>query len=266
VLNDPLVRDTFVDENGVSRAGGFNVETNPPNLSTAGPGCWCSETSVWSILWDLHDSASDGRDGISLGFAPIWEVLTSTTLNPSHRNTPAVTSIFSFIAALKAAQPGQVAAIDNLVSSQNINSSSINAFASTENNYPSGLPVYTLPLFTDISLGSTVVVRSTGTAQRRTNKLGNHRFLRFIPATSGSVTVTLGTSNAAANRDPDFYVYRSGIPVAGGTDSFNEFPEREVFSVTGGSTYIIDVYDCANGCGPDEPGTQGDYDLTVTIN
>ena len=29
--------------------------------------------------------------------------------------------------------------------------------------------------------------------------------------------------------------------------------------------YLIDVYDCADGCGTEE-GTPGDYDITVTVN
>jgi hypothetical protein len=33
------------------------------------------------------------------------------------------------------------------------------------------------------------------------------------------------------------------------------------------ATYVLDVYDCANGCDTDPPeGTPGDYALTVTIN
>jgi hypothetical protein len=37
------------------------------------------------------------------------------------------------------------------------------------------------------------------------------------------------------------------------------------------ATYVLDVYDCANGCVPPPPGdppngTAGDYALTVTIN
>ncbi len=35
--------------------------------------------------------------------------------------------------------------------------------------------------------------------------------------------------------------------------------------MTAGQTYIIDAYDCANGC-DDTSGTPGDYNLTVTIN
>ncbi len=266
VLNDPLVRDTYFDQNGAPQGGGFSVEINPPNLSTAGPGCWCSETSVWSILWDLYDSSSDGSDGITLGLGPIWEVLTSTAPTTSHRATPAVTSIFSFITALKAAQPGQAAAIDTLVSAQNIVASTINAFAATETTNPLTPPNNALPVFTDIVVGTPVVLRSTGSAERRYNKLGNRRFLRFTPASTGTVTLTLSTTNTAPTRDPDFLVFSSGALVRQGTNSSAEYPETETFSVTGGSTYIIDAYDCANGCDPDEPGTQGDYDLTVTIN
>jgi len=34
-----------------------------------------------------------------------------------------------------------------------------------------------------------------------------------------------------------------------------------------GATYVIDIYDCANGCPPEpQQGVPGDYDLTMTIN
>jgi hypothetical protein len=265
VLNDPIVRDTFFDQNGQPRGGGFNVEVNPPNLSIAGPGCWCSETTVWSILWDLYDGDSDGSDGITMGLAPIWEALTSTSIPSAHRTTPAVTSIFSFVTALKAARPGQAGQIDTLVSAQNIVASTINPFATTETNNPLSPPNNALPVFTDISVGTPVVVRTTGTADRHYNNLGNRRYLRFTPAASGTVTLTLTTTNTAPTRDPDFLVFSSGGLVRQGTNSSAEYPETETFSVTGGTTYIIDAYDCANGCS-DVEGTPGDYDLTVTIN
>jgi hypothetical protein len=34
-------------------------------------------------------------------------------------------------------------------------------------------------------------------------------------------------------------------------------------------TYVVEFYDCANGCNPTEPvngSGSGDYDLTLTIN
>ena len=264
VLGDPLFRDTFV-RNGVHVGGGFSVETNPPALQGGGPGCWCSETSVWAIIWDLYDNTFDGVDSVALGFQPIWEVLTT-----AQSNTPAVTSIFSFIAALNAARPADAILINSLVSSQNTNAgqnagNAIDAFATTENYSPTGGAIQPLPVFTSVTAGTPVVVRTSGTADRHYNKLGNRRFLRFTPAASGSFTVTLRTSNAGPNPDPDFIVYRSGTEVSRGDDPPTEYPETETFFATAGTTYIIDAYDCANGCS-DVQGTPGDYDLTVTIN
>src|SRR5690606_1658727 len=113
VLNDPDARDSG-SVGGTQFASRFNVEVNPPAAGAGGLGCWCSESSVWSIIWDLYDTVADGSDNISIGFAPIWEVLTG-----AQRNTPAMTSIFSFAAALKQARPGDVAGIDALLTGQN---------------------------------------------------------------------------------------------------------------------------------------------------
>ena len=57
----------------------------------------------------------------------------------------------------------------------------------------------------------------------------------------------------------DFWTCHDGSNEAG----INENPEVESFTATAG-TYIIDAYDCANGCG--DQGTPGDYLITVTIN
>ncbi|MEO6080017.1 MAG: PKD domain-containing protein [Steroidobacteraceae bacterium] len=255
VLNDPVVRDGFVNTLGQQVSGSFNAETNPPSTG-AGAGCWCSEISVVSILWDLYDSVSDGSDNISLGFAPIWAAMTG-----DQRNTPAFTSIFSFITALKAAQPGSAALINTLVAAQNINAASIDAFATAETNAP--FPNM-LPLYANITRGGgPVIVRSIDDGGHF-NKAGNGGLLRFVATSTGPVTVTLTTSNPAVNSDPDFFVQRSGILVALGDDGAPQ-PETETFNVTAGTTYVINAYDCANGCDTVQ-GTPGDYDLTVTIN
>jgi hypothetical protein len=104
----------------------------------------------------------------------------------------------------------------------------------------------------------------------RANKAGNRSFLRFVPTQSGIVTLTLATSNVATDRDPDFLVWTASnlltrIPVADGREGSAEYPETETFAVTAGQTYLIEAYDCANGC-DDESGTPGDYNLTATIN
>jgi hypothetical protein len=255
VLGDPLVLDSFVD-NGQQVAGGFNVETNPPGGFT-GPGCWCSEPTVWALLWDLYDNVADANDTLALGFQPVWDALTG-----GHSSTRGFATIFSYIEALKTARPQDAAAINTLVAAQNIDSATIDAFATTETHAP--LPNQ-LPVYTNIVKGTPVVLRNTDDAGHY-NKLGNHRFLRFVPLASETITITLTTSNPnGTEADPDFLIYRDGEPFGSSTQPPNA-QRNEVASgpVTVGSEYILDVYDCANGCG-DVEGIPGDYDLTVLI-
>jgi hypothetical protein len=263
VLNDSMARDSYV-LNGSQQSAGFDVETNPPAAAGAGAGCWCSESSVQSILWDLYDNVPDGSDNISLGFTPLWNVFAT-----AQKTTESAPSIFSFIAGLKAAQPAVAGLINTLVAAQNINAATLDAFASTETNAPFA---NMLPLFASINVnGAPVVVRNTDDGGHH-NKAGNHSFLRFTAPSSASVRVTVTTSNPAADADPDFVVYRGspdGVSAGGGPLVFGDDgppqPEVEDVPVSVGRIYVIDAYDCANGCGA-ALGTPGDYDLTVTVS
>jgi hypothetical protein len=241
------------------------VETNPSTSAPGSPignfGAWASESSVWSILWDLHDSAADTNDTVALGFAPIWQVLVG-----EQRTTPSFTTIFSFVSALKTGRTaGQVNAINSLVNAQNIVSPTITAFATTETNVPTPLSsTDILPVYTLVTPGgASVQVKSIVDAEGDTyNALGNRHFLRFTAASTGPVTVQVSTSNVTA-ADPDFYVWRAGTLVAVGED-FGAV-ESQTFNVTAGQTYVIDAYECSNGCSGNQ-GTPGNYTLTVTVN
>lgn len=272
-LNDPNSFDTFtsttqfvgcVPGNGIyflctSR---FNVEDNPPASGIGSPpgntGCWCSESSVWSILWDLFDSAADANDTLALGFQPLWNVLTN-----QQRTTPAFTSIFSFASALKAARPGDAAAIDTLLAAQNIDSVQ-DAFGTGETHSPNTVQADgALPLYTPITVGGPPVVLRNVDDAGHYNKLGNHRFVTFTLATARTITISVSTSNPDAGADPDFVVYRNGSFIGSGEDP-PPGAETETFNAAAG-TYVIDIYDCANGCSTAQ-GIQGDYDLTVSVN
>jgi len=274
VLNDPLARDTYTSQTnfvGCSAAGGgtflctstFNIETNPSTTPPGSPsgnyGCWCSESSVWSILWDIYDTQADGSDNISLGFQPLWNVLTG-----SQRTTRAFTSIFSFIDGLKDSQPASAVAIDNLLAAQNI-SGVQDIFGSGETHFPNNVASNAaLPIYTDIVVGGgPVIVRNVDDAGRY-NTLGNRRFLKFTLATPRVITISVSSSNIDVNADPDFIVYRNGVQLNLATQDPPPQPETVSFSATNGD-YLLDVYDCANGCGAEE-GTPGDYNLTVTVN
>jgi hypothetical protein len=261
VLNDPIALDSFF--NGTSQvAGRFNIETNPQTSPVGAPnnnyGCWCSESSVWSILWDIHDNAADANDTLALGFQPIWNVL----IGPQD-TTPAFTTIFSFITALKAQNAGSAGAINTLVAAQNIDAANMDAFATTETHVPTNVPTAAaLPLFPVANLGGPAVVLATVNDAGRHNKLGNRRFVRFNVPTTRSVTVTASSSNPN-NPDTDFRVFRSGTFVISATAGPAP-SETATFNAPAGD-YMIDVYDCANGCDAEE-GTPGDYNLTITVN
>jgi hypothetical protein len=265
VLNDPVARDSS-RQGGTLTSSTFNVETNPstsaPGIPSGNFGCWCSESSVWSILWDLYDNTNDGADSVSLGFGPIWSVLEG-----AQATTPAYTTIFSFLTALKVGRsPGELTAMNTLVTAQNIRFSDIDAFATTETFVPSppfaALSADVLPIYTTITAGAPVIVRSVDTAKRQ-NGLGSHRFLRFTPPASGSRTVTVTSSNPNTP-DPDFTMQNAGTYVMVEEEPPPQ-PETGTENLTGGTTYVIDVHDCANGCGGNQ-GTPGAYNLTVTIN
>ena len=261
VLNDPVVRDSFV-QMGTPVTSIINVETNPSTNPPGGggdrSGCWCSESTVWSLLWDFYDNAADANDNVALGFAPMWTVLTGT-----QKTTPAFTTIFSFVTALKGTQSASVNTnINTLVAAQNITASSIDAFASTETHFPAEVVQgASLPLYTTATLGTPMILRNVNDAGTF-NKLGNHRYVRLDVASARNVTVTASSSNPNT-ADTDFRIYKNGSFVTSGETPPPD-PQSKTFAATAG-TYLIDVYDCANGCDTSQ-GTEGDYDLTVTVN
>jgi uncharacterized membrane protein YdcZ (DUF606 family) len=267
VLNDPVARDS-ANDNGNLWSGVFNIETNPSTTPVARTnyGCWCSESSVYSILWDVYDSAADSNDNVALGFPPIWNVLVG-----AQRTTPAFTTIFSFITALKSQNAGSTAAIDALVAAQNITSATIDAYGTNETHAPVEVPaIAALPVYTVATVGGgDVVLRTVDDAESQSlpddglNKIGDRRFVRFALATARTITITASSSNPN-NSDTDFNVYRDGAFV----QSASSLPApSETLTLTDApaGNYLIDVYDCANGCDDLPQGTSGDYDLTVKI-
>jgi hypothetical protein len=245
-----------------------NPATTPPGSPAGNFGCWCSESSVWAILWDVFDNDGEAGDTVTLGFTPIWNVLKGP-----ERTTPAFTTIFSFIKALKDLNVSSVAAINTLLAAQNINGNTLDAYGSTEANLPTPFQsVEVFPIYaTANTSGTPVTLRSSDrggptTVDTSGNKLSNHRFIRFTaPGAGGMVTITATSTSPLATRDVDFLVYRSSpFGLARSATSGPAASEATTMPVAGGAEYLIDVYDCANGCDPAE-NTPGDYDLTVTI-
>ncbi|HZR10087.1 MAG TPA: hypothetical protein VFA79_16000 [Myxococcales bacterium] len=86
----------YSDSSGTRQGQGFGFDLEDNTSSDPVPG-WFSETSVQSILYDLFDSGSnEAFDGVALGLGPIYDVMTG-----GEKNTTALTTLYSFIAALK---------------------------------------------------------------------------------------------------------------------------------------------------------------------
>ena len=62
-----------------------------------------------------------------------------------------------------------------------------------------------------------------------------------------TVTITVSSSNTN-NPDPDFRVYRAGTFVLVDDDPPPAAGDRTTRQCAAGTTYVLDVYDCANGC------------------
>jgi len=230
---DPEYRDSF---GGSQNADfGFNVETRP-NSAGSNPG-WYSEESVHEILYDLFDADSDGVDSISLGFAPLYQVFVG-----AQRTTPALTSLFSFIAGLKAARPQDEAAIDALLAGQQIDSIA-DAFGSGETNAGNPPSVDVLPIYRTLSVGAPVQVCSDndyGTG----NKLGVRSFVRFTAGADASYQFTATQVITAQNSDPDIGFFDQGFVVRSETTTPNT--ETLTRTLTGGTQYVLSVYEFAN--------------------
>jgi len=106
VLDDAI----YIDVTGLSQSEGFFLDVEDNNCMNPG---WYSECSVQSILYDLYDISDDGADTLTLGFSPIYSVLTT-----HQKETPAFTSIFSFTKSLKTIFLDNT--IDDITSAQGI--------------------------------------------------------------------------------------------------------------------------------------------------
>lgn len=230
-LGDPQYRDS---SSGISQDFGFNLETG----STLNQG-WYSEASVGEILWDVFDTTAESGDSVTLGFAPIFAVMTGAQVE-----TDALTSIFSFATALRAQNGGSASSINALLSRENIDGT--DAFGAGESH--NGGDSRALPVYDDIALNTpkTGVCSSSVAGSTDGNKLGNRRFLRFVNNTSRLVTITAqGAASVAgtiAATDPDILVFRRGQIVLAGESATAGLETISQQQLAAG-TYILDVYD-----------------------
>lgn len=237
VTGDPRYADSF----GAGQASGFILDVSGTARDSA-PG-WYSETSVQHLFWTWHQNAS-------IGFAPIFNVLTGSMLTDS-----GLTSIFGFASRLKEAVPAQASTITANLAGRSINGT--DSFGAGETN--SGGIAQALPVYKTLNVGTTTNVCLTD-AGGAYNKLGGQAYLRF--STTGAHTITVAqTSTTGGNADPDLTLLRSD-----GTKSVFE-SDTGTSETTGAVTYgsgnhVLVVYDWKFSQGQ----TSGQRCFDVTLN
>ena len=244
-LNDPLYRDSY--DTAQSSDGSASLESD----ATPAPG-WFSEGSIGLIFYDLFDGADAEPESVQLGFGPIHEAMGAL------RDTLAFSSIHSFVNALVPLVPAQAAAVQTLVSAQDIDGVEPNDFAPLETNNggdPDNLPIYTL-----IAVGATEQVCSTGAVGESYNKLGNRSFLQLVLATDYAGSIEVTTPDPLS--DADVFVYRQGVEVASGEDIGDDLVPVTLEA----GTYVIEVYESSNVFGDFvNPAPFGDICIDVTV-
>ena len=195
-----IINDTafYLDSSGTRQASTGVFMNLEAGGSTTNAG-WYSERSISNILYDIYDSSNDTGDTLSLGFTPIYNLLIG-----AERNTATFTSLFTFITALKAENPGNDAAIDAIVANEGI--------ASISNVYGTGRSNRTAnanPLYVTLNVGASVsiVPNYTATSTTVNNRLGSYNFISFTIPTAGTYTIT---ASGTSGTNLDFYAYKAG--------------------------------------------------------
>lgn len=237
---DPIYRDALGNQQGSGFS--FSVETN--RFFNKG---WFNEASVQTILYDIFDAESDGVDTISLGFAPIYDALVSS----SYRQQSSFTSIYSFIEVLLDGQPAEVDGIEALLAEELIDGAG--SYGEGESNGPS----IALPVYLTVEPGGAAVRACSNQAvigEGEYNKLENRRFFRVTLSSAGTYTFLAQRAEGMITSDPDMRIYRAGS-LQGVAESGDINREEQSFSLAAGN-YVFELAEFSN---IDEDENTGGY-------
>jgi len=215
-------------------AWGYDAETVPNPTDDPTPNAF-SENAVLRILYDLYDTPSDGAwDQVGVGLGPVYDVLSGP-----QRQTDALTTLASFVTALKA-QPGANPTGINAVLAQYNVGPVTSDFGTGDGNLSGMFTSAPLPYSGGIGLGGGFP----------SNSYQQNQYWVFT-GTGRTVYVS-----ANANQDMWIAAYRKGAYV-GWADSTTSGTESFNFVSTAGVTYVLVV----QGFGQ----TTGNYNVSVSI-
>lgn len=277
----------YVDSHsaGQAKAFSFDLEQSPSRVNP-NPG-WFNEESLQALLYDLYDNGRDVPpqafvvDDLALGFAPLWAAFVN-----EQRTTRALTSVFTFVNALKLANPADQSLIDSLTTSQRI--------AAVTDEYGTGQTNFGLPtserspldvaadfntIYDAVTVDATIEnvcslddYESEFTGAE--NKLASRRFVRFTVTTPGVHTITArARAPLNAPADPDLVLHIGGemLRSEGESTCTVSTPAScvETFSPSlEAGEHVLEVYEWTNTNPVDDPDYppigRTCFDVTVT--
>jgi hypothetical protein len=275
VLGDSVYRDATGNRQGM--AGAFDIEGPLPSPipQPTNPG-WFSERSIHEIIYDIVDANPDanGSDQLSMDFVTVYAAMRN-----GHRTATALTSIFTFVDALKAANPAEAGLIDSIVSAQTINSI-VDQYGTNETNDGNTVRNDVLPVYAPIAVnGAAVNLCSTdefrSNATGMSNKLSSRRFVRFNAGSMGTYTFRAVATEVPAGEvaDPDMVLHRAGVLAVSDDAPANCSDQMlqnctETFSnFLNAGDHVLEIYEFSNTQSDDAnvpPIGRTCFDVTIT--
>ena len=247
-LGDQLYCDTSGPEGGNFALLALGAESGSYDASG-----WYDEISVLRFIYDLFDSNDEGGDSGSIGFAPIYAVMTGP-----QASTDAFATIFSFASELRMTlNPAGQALLDAQLLREDM-TPGFDRWGMGEANTAGGAPDV-IPIYTDLTAdGSTlpICVNSQFDSGRDGNKLTENRFLRIsVPVTDQyDVSMVLTTQDPPQlppddplddrdQSDPDIYLFRGPQFIEQGSSPDENTETFRTPVLQAGATYIAAVED-----------------------
>lgn len=246
VSGDPIYRDSL----GARQSLGFTINVESRSGGTQG---WFSEASIQALLYNLFDEASDSNDQLSLGFKPIYDVLTSER----YRAFDGFASIFAFRAELETQHPHLAGPLTNLLRYYGITGTGWYGDGETND---AGSPV-TLPVYHGVSLGQTVNVCSDSDFQKY-NGVDVRRFLRIhLPDTRNYTITAVRRGGNLARTNPQLRIYRQGSQAGSVLNGTPDSENAQRYLNRG--DYVFEVYEESNADHNTHSGGLACFDVSI---
>jgi hypothetical protein len=237
----------YCDTGAAGSNSGFGIGAESGSYDASG---WYDEISVIRFIYDLFDTNDEGGDPGSIGFAPIYAVMTG-----AQASTDAFTTIFSFASELRMTlDPAGQALLDAQLVREDM-TPGFDRWGVGEANTAGGAQDV-IPIYTDFTADGSVLpicVNSQFDSGRDGNKLTENRFLRITVPLTDQYDVTMTTTTPTPitddpddrdQSDPDIYIFNGPQFVAAGTSpDENTETFRTPTPLQEGTTYIAAIED-----------------------